>query len=149
MRSGITLSGANATFAEWASGKVNSAEDDGVLLAAELRDYDFSNVELIVFSACSTAEGKPLEQASVLSLQSAILETGVSNAVTTLWRVDDEIAPKIMRQLYTELINGASPPLALWKTRRSYFADRIQDGSLWQAVRDTAPFICVSQKVYP
>lgn len=145
VRSGLTLTGANQTFQKWHRGDISVNTNDGVLLAAELKDLNFAQLELLVFSACSTAEGKPLDSGSVLSLQSAILETGVQNAITTLWEVSDEAAPVLMRLLYEELLQGSHPAEALWKARRDYFTTLKDSTNLWIAMRNTAPFICVSQ----
>jgi CHAT domain-containing protein len=88
-----------------------------------------------------------MDSGSVLSLQSAILEAGVANAVTTWWDVSDDTAPTMMKLMYQNLLGGSDPALALWEARRTYFDSLRQSENLWVAMLNTAPFICVSQKV--
>jgi len=147
IRSGLTLTGANSTFRRWQENDVSVSDDDGVLLAAELKQLRLEGLKLIVFSACSTAEGTTFDNGTVLSLQSAVLETGVENAVTTLWVVSDETTPAFMQFMYEELLQGKEPALALWNTRRFFFDKISETTNLWIAMQATAPFICVSQAV--
>ncbi|MEM1441187.1 MAG: CHAT domain-containing protein [Verrucomicrobiota bacterium] len=149
IRSGLTLTGANSTFQRWQNNEVTVSDDDGVLLAAELRELPLTDLKLIVFSACSTAEGTTFDNGTVLSLQSAALETGVESAVTTLWVVSDDATPHLMQAFYSELLLGTEPALALWKTRKQFFEEIQASTNLWIAIQTTAPFLCVSQAVLP
>ncbi|MGJ3251887.1 MAG: CHAT domain-containing protein [Elainellaceae cyanobacterium] len=71
-------------------------------LDALLRSDDVSRnaVQLIVFSACETAQG---DNRAVLGLAGLTVQAGARSAIATLWSVEDESAAVIMGEFYREL----------------------------------------------
>lgn len=57
-------------------------------------------IEMIVFSACHTAEG---DDRAVLGLAGATVQSGARSAIATLWSVDDEASVEFARLLYQNL----------------------------------------------
>jgi len=94
----------------------------GLLLAAEIREMDLSAVQLVVLSACDTERGGLLEGEGLESLGRAFLESGVSVAVTTLWRVADEPTAAFMEQFYHHLGRGLSVAEAVRQSQQAFVA---------------------------
>lgn len=90
------------------------------LLAGEIREIDLSAVQLVVLSACDTERGGLLEGEGLESLGRAFLESGVSVAVTTLWRVADEPTAAFMEQFYHHLGRGLSVAEAVSQSQQAF-----------------------------
>ncbi|MER0204879.1 MAG: CHAT domain-containing protein [Nitrosomonas sp.] len=71
------------------------------------------NADLVVLSACRTAQGEVTRGDDVLGLTRGLLSAGAKSAVTTLWPVDDIATSILMEQFYQYVRNGASPASAL------------------------------------
>jgi CHAT domain-containing protein len=144
-RSGLALAGANATLAEWSKGNVRGSVMDGVLLASEVKDIDLKNLSLLVLSACSTAEGKPVDGKSVASLREAFLQAGVETLVSTLWDIPDDFAAKLMSDFYERLLAGDTPSIALWHAKKDNFLELRQTTGFAESMIKVAPFVAVTQ----
>lgn len=59
-------------------------------------------IELLVFSACETAEG---DNRAALGLAGVALRAGARTTLATLWRVSDRSTAELMVRFYTELVN--------------------------------------------
>ena len=104
--SGIVLAGANQPA------EVNG--EDGILTALEVRDFDLSNTELVVLSACETGLGQTAGGEGVLGLQRAFHLAGAKNVVCSYWRVSDEGTAAMMTLFYRKLwLENKSPLDAL------------------------------------
>jgi hypothetical protein len=148
-RSGLALTGANATLAEWSQGNVKETATDGVLLASEVKDLDLNNLSLLVLSACSTAEGKPVDGKSVASLREAFLQAGVETLVTTLWDIPDDFAVKLMGDFYHHLLAGDTPSIALWRAKKDNFLQLRKSTGFAESMVKVAPFVAVTQAAKP
>lgn len=144
-RSGVALVGANSTLANWSKGKILGSSSDGILLASEIREMDLRNVKLLVLSACSTAEGKPVDGKSVASLRDAFLQAGVETLVSTLWDIPDDFSAKLMADFYSLLLAGDSPSLALWKVKKENFLELRKTNGFTESMIKVAPFVAVTQ----
>lgn len=71
------------------------------------------NAHLVVFSACSTAEGRSLDGEGVFSFSRAGLESGNENVLTTLWVVSDSTAAEMASRVIESTFNGNDPASAL------------------------------------
>ncbi|MGB8698876.1 MAG: CHAT domain-containing protein [Thermosynechococcaceae cyanobacterium] len=69
-----------------------------------------SPIELLILSACATATG---DRRSALGLAGATVQSGALSALGTLWRVDDESQALLMREFYSNLLDGNSKAEAL------------------------------------
>ena len=144
-RSGLALAGANATLAEWSKGHVKGSAMDGVLLASEVKDLDLKNLSLLVLSACSTAEGKPVDGKSVASLREAFLQAGVETLVATLWDIPDDFAAKLMEDFYRRMLAGETPSIALWHAKKDNFLELRKTTGFAESMVKVAPFVAVTQ----
>jgi CHAT domain-containing protein/uncharacterized protein HemY len=80
---------------------------DGALkvtdLSSLLQTVDLSrqrSLELLVLSACETAQGDPQ---SALGLAGIAVQSGARSTVATLWRVNDQASAQLMEVFYSEL----------------------------------------------
>lgn len=71
------------------------------------------NADLVVLSACNTAQGETTGGDDVLGLTRGLLATGARSAVVSLWPVDDISTSLLMGQFYRELRRGTAPETAL------------------------------------
>ena len=96
------------------------ADDDALTLIDLLRgEIDLSATELVVLSACQTAntEFRTLPD-EVLGLPSGFLLAGVSRIVCTMWRVDDRAAALFCQRLYEEIfVNERDVAVAVASTQ--------------------------------
>jgi hypothetical protein len=148
LKSGLAFTGCNPTLKGWVQNHFPDPSNDGVLLASEIRDMDLSSLSLIVLSACSTAEGKPMDGRSAVGLHSAIMESGAENLVATLWEIPDEFTVKVMKGFYEELLSGKEVGESIWNTKRALYDDfQRENKTLTRVVTDIAPFVSLSSAV--
>jgi hypothetical protein len=70
------------------------------------------NAELVVLSACDTADGKPSGD-GVLGFSSAFLAAGVPSTLVAQWSIPDAPTAALMRTFYGELLRGSDKASAL------------------------------------
>ena len=75
-----------------------STRNDGLLTAYEILDLQL-NADLIVLSACNTAQGIPGDS-SILGIPYALSNVGVARAVVSVWPVPDGATSRLMREFY-------------------------------------------------
>jgi CHAT domain-containing protein len=77
-------------------------------------------VDLVVLSACQTANGDPLPGEGLVGLSYAFLIAGSPRVVGSLWDVDDAATAELMRRFYQALYQGSiSPAEALRSAQRA------------------------------
>lgn len=89
---------AEETFILTWDGKLKVTDLSGVLQTVDLARE--RSLELLVLSACETAEGDPQ---SALGLAGIAVRSGARSTVATLWRVNDEASANLMERFYGEL----------------------------------------------
>ena len=99
-------------------------KNDGQITAKEL--YGFSKVsDLVVLSACETAQAEIGKGDELLGLLRGFFFSGASSVVASLWSVDDIGTLKMMESFYTHLIKeNISPLAALQKAKRDMIESR-------------------------
>ena len=85
--------------------------DAGFLQAREVAALQL-NAELVVLSACDTADGKPSGD-GVLGFASAFLAAGVPSTIVAQWSIPDAPTAVLMRSFYAELLRGTDKAGAL------------------------------------
>jgi hypothetical protein len=143
-RCGLALASANHTLRDWGSGNVHPHANDGILLGAEIKRLDLSGVDLMVLSACSTAEGEPVDGVNVLSLREAFFQAGVRYLVSTLWEIPDAFTVAFMETFYEHLLSGRSVGDSMWLAKKEHFTQLAENG-FTDAVLQVAPFVAVGQ----
>lgn len=73
--------------------------EDGLLSARELCDIDLTGTELVVLSACQTAQGVVSDEGPA-GLVRGLKRAGVKTVIATLWSVDDKATALFMKALY-------------------------------------------------
>lgn len=97
MRAGLMLSRKKKVAAD--------DREDGLLLAREIADMDLSSVDIVVLSACQTAQGD-ITGDGVFGLQRGFKQAGVGSIVMTLWEVDSEMTQYMMTAFYRNMADG-------------------------------------------
>lgn len=103
----IAMAGASATTPFASPGSTYVSDMD-------LLERDLSGTELVFLSACDVGRTVTVGHQSVLGFQGALVASGARSVVSSLWVVDDALAPAIARDFYRGLLReGASPAEAL------------------------------------
>lgn len=105
LRSGLAFAGA--------TGLRGQDGEDGVLTALEASSLDLTGTQLVVLSACQTAEGEVTQGEGVYGLRRALTVAGAESLVMSLWSVDDEATAYLMRGYYRRLRDGLGRSEAL------------------------------------
>ena len=96
-RSFIVMTGGNNVASpDYVKG---SLTEDGILTSHEISKLDFSNVNLVVLSACKTANGDITED-GVMGLQRGFKKAGVNTIIMSLWEVEDAPTQYLMTRFY-------------------------------------------------
>jgi CHAT domain-containing protein len=78
-----------------------------------------STIELLVLSACKTAEG---DKRAALGLAGVAMRAGARSTLATLWSVDDRSTADLMSEFYRELNAGVNKAEALQRAQLAVFA---------------------------
>jgi CHAT domain-containing protein/Tfp pilus assembly protein PilF len=113
-----------------------SAQDDGLLTAAEIQDLKL-NAELVVLSACDTGRGR-ITGDGVIGLSRSFISAGVPSVVVSLWGVPDAPTADLMTAFYRHLQRDRNKAKAL---RQAMLETR----GRYPAPRDWAAFTLVGE----
>jgi len=130
--SGIALAGANRELA--GTGR------DGILFALEAEGLNLDGTELVVLSACDTAQGSLDCSEGVFGLARALRTAGARNVLVTLWKLKDGEAHEFMVDFYKNWLTQArsDPAKALRDTQLSWMKpDNRRDPRAW------APYVLI------
>lgn len=130
-RSFMVLSGGNQLARRAIT---DSIEDDGIITALEISALDFHNVDLVVLSACETAQGAYGDDDNIWGLQRAFKKAGAKTILMSLDKVDDEATRILMVEFYKNLMNGKTKHQSLrdaQKYLRSVDNGKYDDPKYW------------------
>lgn len=116
LRSMLFFAGAQQTLQQ--KGKT-AASTDGILTAYEAQHLHLSGTELVVLSACQTAQGKVLNGDGVYGLQRAFRIAGAKSLIVSLWDVDDQVGREFMLLFYEKWLSGATKSAAFTAAQSS------------------------------
>lgn len=103
--------------------------EDGFFTLADAMGLDL-DADLIVLSACRTAQGEVRAGEGVESLARAFLFAGARGLVGSLWQVDDRATADTMQHFYSHwLLEGLPPDRALRQAKLGMRAVEIRDGA--------------------
>lgn len=86
--------------------------EDGFLQPSDISTLEL-DAEMVVLSACRTAEGKLVRGEGVLGLSAAFLAAGARSVLSSLWEVPDRSTAGLMKDLYAALARGMGGAEAL------------------------------------
>jgi CHAT domain-containing protein/tetratricopeptide (TPR) repeat protein len=132
LNAGVALAGANREL------EGNGA--DGILFALEAQGLNLEGSELVVLSACDTAQGGLDYSEGVYGLVRALRTAGARNVLVTLWKLNDGEARDFMVAFYKNWLSQvrSDPAKALRDTQLSYLKhDKLRDPRVW------APYILI------
>lgn len=118
-RAGIALAGANA------AGEDRALADDGVLYAAEVTAWPLSGVDLVVLSACDTAQGDRSYVEGLSGLPSALAIAGARRSLLARWPVNDRGAALFMIRFYEALAETRSYEQAIRAAKLDAIAGKL------------------------
>jgi CHAT domain-containing protein len=107
--SGLLLADANSTLR---GSNKKTPLNDGIITAEEIAMLDLRNTELVVLSACETANGVNLQE-GFGGLVRAFKNAGVKSVLASLWKVPDDATAKLMISFYKIFLSGTEMHLAL------------------------------------
>ena len=99
----------------------HASDTSNRLYADELLRLDI-NSDLVVLSACETADGEYMQGEGVISMARAFTLAGAKRTVTTLWPVKDEPAQRIMINFHRAVEQGYPISHALRKAKLDYLS---------------------------
>lgn len=102
--SGLFLSGAEDALS---GADQPEGFDDGILTALDIAHMDFSNLDLVVLSACQTGLGS-VSYEGVNGLQRGFKIAGANSIIMSMWNVSDDATDILMRHFYTDYLGGKS-----------------------------------------
>ena len=130
-RGGITLAHAASAAGD------GKPADDGIAYAGELVDWPLSGTELVVLSACTTAQGDRSYADGLRGLPSALAVAGAERSILVLWTIPDHGAATFMVRFYEHLWHAHMDyELAFRRTKVEATAGKISgagDPTVWQA----------------
>lgn len=98
--SGLVFAGGNAA---WLGREIPTGVLGGILSARDISNLNLKGTDLVVLSACKTAQGNVTAE-GLYGLQRAFKKAGAGTLVLTLWRVRDSVAQTFATTFYRELM---------------------------------------------
>ncbi|MGE3840180.1 MAG: CHAT domain-containing protein, partial [Vicinamibacterales bacterium] len=93
--------------------------------------------DVVVLSACSTAEGRQVPGEGPIGLARAFMYAGAARVVASLWPVNDFATAELMKRFYRGMLEEKlSPAAALWAAQQ-----QIASIPRWRSPHYWAPFV--------
>jgi len=105
LKSGIILTGATKAR------RFN--RDEGIVTALKLSGLQLKNTDLVVLSACQTAEVDSNSTQSVSGLSKAFIQAGAKNVLSTLWSVAELETTTLISDFYNQIAKNRGYSTAL------------------------------------
>jgi|GEM_PF-2178400 len=78
------------------------------------------NANMVVLSACETANGSLAKGEGIVNLARGFTYAGASSVVPTLWKISDVATAKLMEKFYLELKSGQPKHIAMATAKRHF-----------------------------
>lgn len=112
LASGVVLAGANIAGD-------NTNVEDGLLSSREICELNLSNVELVILSACQTAQGVVSDEGPA-GVVRGLKKAGAKTIIATLWPVNDNATMIFMNAFYNAwFLSGCSKQEAIKIAQRT------------------------------
>lgn len=148
-RSGVALSGAQATIDAWLKGQAPPPEADGILTAQEVGGLDLTQTWLVCLSACDTGTGEARAGEGVLGLRRGFVQAGAENLLITLWPVADRETAAFMNDFHQKAAAGGNAAQALAEVQREWLVRLRKERSVAAAASLAGPFVLTFQGAAP
>lgn len=104
------------------------------LTSRTIQNLDLSKTELVILSACQTGLGQEHE-GGIIGLTRAFQIAGAKNILSTLWSIDDNKTPELMRLFFEEMQRGGElMPYEAWRQAVLRFKKEVDaDPRYWAA----------------
>ena len=93
------------------------ADEDGLLQTDEIRRLELDH-QLVVLSACRSADGEVVDGEGATSLAQAFYAAGAATLIANLWQLEDEAARAFFARFYRHLAAGERAGSALAAAQR-------------------------------
>lgn len=103
-RCGLLLTGAQESLS--GCNPQLDVNDNGIMSGYEISKFNFSNIELVVLSACETAAGSNTFDEGCYGLQRAFKRAGAKSILMSLWKTDDSVSRMLMEEFYLYYLSG-------------------------------------------
>jgi CHAT domain-containing protein len=114
LRTGLVMAGGNIGW----KARNKYDEDDGILTGMEIAAMQLPNTQLVILSACETANGEIKGSEGVFGLQRAFKLAGVNYVMGSLWKIPDTATRLFMDFFYTHWMAGNSIRTAFNRAQR-------------------------------
>lgn len=91
----------------------HTSADDGKLYAREISRLQFSNLQLVVLSACNTLGTRVSRGGGIAGLSSSFMRAGAPAVISAMWEVDDQATAQLLVGFHERLAHGTPVPVAL------------------------------------
>ncbi len=125
--SGLVFSGGNAA---WLGKEVPSGTLGGILTARDIANLDFKGTDLVMLSACKTAQGNVTAE-GLYGLQRAFKKAGAKTLILTLWKVRDTVAECFATTFYKELMNQEGNKRLAFEKTKTIIRKKFKDPFDW------------------
>lgn len=144
-RSGLAFAGAQLTIDAWKRGEAPDSENDGILMAQEVRTMELRDTWLVVLSACDTGIGEARNGEGVLGLRRGFVQAGAQNLLMTLWPISDKWSVEIMKAFYEKAMASGNAPQAMADVQAEWLAKLRKEKGALLAARIAGPFVLTSR----
>lgn len=144
-RSGLAFAGAQLTLDAWKRGETPDTENDGILMAQEVRSMDLKKTWLVVLSACDTGLGDVNSGEGVMGLRRGFVQAGAQNLLMTLWPISDKWSVEIMKAFYEKAMASGDAPQAMAEVQAEWLAKLRKEKGALIAARIAGPFVLTSR----
>ena len=128
-RCGLLFAGSNIAL----SGHSNDLPEgvqDGILTAKEISLMDLRDADLVVLSACETAQGD-ITSEGIFGLQRAFKMAGVQTIIMSLWKVNDQATQMLMTEFYTNWICKNQSKREAFKNAQNTVRAKFEEPEYW------------------
>ena len=93
--------------------------NNGSITNYDIRDLQVQP-DLVVLSACNTAQGNIQKGEGIISLSRGFFEAGVKSLQSSLWSINDQSSSEIVKGMYGHMKSGKSTAAALRQAKLDY-----------------------------
>lgn len=137
LKIGLVLSGARA-MRRLLPDPAGSRSEDGIITGIEVASMDLWGTQLVVLSTCESGRGVVVPGEGVFGLRRAFMIAGAQTLVSSLWKVQDNVARDLIGTYYEHLLRGEDRVAAMDRAALA-MKERFAEPYYW------APFIVIGQ----